>query len=50
MVEHIVLFQWKPEATAAQIAEVITELAALKTKIQTGFSSTLLFSPLSNVA
>ena len=33
MIEHIVLFQWKPEATPEQIESALTELKALQTKI-----------------
>ena len=33
MIEHLVLFQWKPEASAEAIAQVMTALRALKGQI-----------------
>lgn len=33
MIRHVVLFQWKPETTEANIAEAFRALAALKGKI-----------------
>ena len=33
MIEHIVLFKWKPEASDLQISEAINSLRALKSKI-----------------
>jgi hypothetical protein len=33
LVEHIVLFQWKPEATGEQIAAAVEGLRALKSKV-----------------
>jgi hypothetical protein len=33
MIEHIVLFKWKPETSPEQITEVINNLQALKGKI-----------------
>ena len=33
MIEHIILFRWKPDASAGQIATVLDELRALKGQI-----------------
>lgn len=33
MIEHLVLFRWKPEATVEQIAEVMRGLGGLKDRV-----------------
>ncbi len=33
MIEHLVLFQWTPDASAEAVARVVTELRALKGRI-----------------
>lgn len=33
MIEHLVLFQWTPDASAEAVAQVVTELRALKSQI-----------------